>query len=467
MPVLTAGQLSHHHEGVTIGDRALLECFYGPLWASDARAMAVRRAAAHGATGYVYGPAADLRTGQRWREPYGDQGGHLANLVETAHSLGLAVTWRVSPGAPLARSAAMSMVDEHDLAVLRQRITEIIGLGFDRVLVAFDDLDTDLDPATRSVFGHDRHPVAAAQAHVLNAVHATVREAGADLLVCPTHYWGIEPSRYRARLGELLDPELAVCWTGITVTSPAIDASQVRRVAEQFQRPIWIWDNFPVNDWDGVHGQFSNEMMPRRLPLAPLRGRAADLDGAIAGYGANAALQARAGLPAVCTALDWAGDPAGYQPDREFRRALAESGDGPALARLADIVGALPNGAPLGELAAAVVAAVCHPDDETLRTLDDLLLHTEHAVGSLAGALGGELEPWLSGLAVVLPASRAAMGVLASGSRGEPPQNQDLLTMRQAIAGWPGVALADGTLRMLVDRALGVAGAGAPAWPDG
>lgn len=360
----------------------------------------------------------------------------------------------------------MSMADPNELTLLQRRTTEMIELGFDRILVAFDDLDTSLDPLTRSVFGHDSHPAAAAQAQVLNTLHRTVRHAGGTLLVCPTHYWGIEPSRYRSRLGELLDPELPVCWTGITVTAPAIDAAQVRLVSEQFQRPIWLWDNFPVNDWDGTHGQFANDMTPRRLPLAPLLGRAADLDGAIIGYGANAALQAELGLPAVCTALDWARHPAGYRPDSAFRNALWEAGHRDDLARLADVAGAQPVGGRVGELAVAAAAAVCTPDHKTLGRLDELLLHTERAAASLVGTMGGELAPWLDALTIVLPASRAATRTLSNGMLAAPPDGQDMETMRAAVRQWPAVALADGALWMLVDRALGVAGAGEPPWPD-
>jgi len=59
---------------VPITDRAVLECFYGPLWSPADRAEVVRRAHRHGATAYVYGPSADERTGPDWRQPYGADG---------------------------------------------------------------------------------------------------------------------------------------------------------------------------------------------------------------------------------------------------------------------------------------------------------------------------------------------------------------------------------------------------------
>lgn len=451
---------------MSIPDRAILECFYGPLWSSQARHVAVRRAASHAATAYVYGPAADLRTGQNWREPYRDKASALQELVQAAHDSGMTATWRVSPGAPLARAHAMAMGDPSEQAVLLDRITEVIELGFDRVLIAFDDLTPEVDPATRSVFGHDAHPIAAAQAHVLNTAHRRVAELGAELLVCPTHYWGVEPSRYRFRLGELLDPELAVCWTGPTVTSSTIEAEQVRQVSEHYGRPLWIWDNFPVNDWDGVESSFSNDTTPRRLPLAPLRGRAADLDGAVAGYGANAALAPHTGLPAVCTALDWARDPAGYDPERSFRNALSEAGDPAALELLADVCGALPVGGQPGRLARAACSAVSDPGPANLRMLANHIDDTAHAVAPLHEVMDGELGPWLDALAVVLPASRSAVRILTEHVAGSVPADADIVALREALATWPRVSLADGALFMLVDRAIGIAGAGCPPWPD-
>ena len=54
-----------------VQERAVMECFYGPLWQPSSRRGIVQAAAAAGATDYIYGPAADEHTGPAWREPYG------------------------------------------------------------------------------------------------------------------------------------------------------------------------------------------------------------------------------------------------------------------------------------------------------------------------------------------------------------------------------------------------------------
>jgi hyaluronoglucosaminidase len=301
---------------------------------------------------------------------------------------------------------------------------------------------------------------------VINAVHDRLADLGTQLLVCPTHYWGVEVSRYRLRLGELLHPELAACWTGPTVVSPTISADQVRMVAEQLQRPIWLWDNYPVNDWDGVELAFSNAMTPRRLPLAPLRGRDQELADVLAGYGANSALNALAGLPALCTALDWARGPRGYDPDQAFAEALDETGQRRALEALAGLAGPSVLAERPGALAAACWAALRHPDPADLASLRHLLDRSAAAIETLSGPLETELRPWRDALRIVLPAASGAVRILTATRVGGLPTNEDITLLRGAVGSWPRLSIAGGALFALVDHALGTAGAGTPSWPD-
>ncbi|MGW5192655.1 beta-N-acetylglucosaminidase domain-containing protein [Kribbella sp. NPDC004138] len=447
-----------------ITDRAVLECFYGPLWSPADRAEVVRRAHRHGATAYVYGPSADERTGPDWRQPYGADGNHLDELVALTNDLGMTATWRVSPGAPLRRERAMQLSDADELAVLIDRLTEMVRRGFGRIIIAFDDLDAELDPATRSAYADDPHPMAAAQAGVVNAVHDRLAGLGAELLVCPTHYWGVESSRYRQRLGELLHSDLVACWTGSAVISPTITAAQVRAVAEQLQRPIWLWDNYPVNDWDSVDGVFANTMTPRRLPLAPLQGRDPGLADVLAGYGANAALQPLAGLPALCTALDWARDPHGYDADASFARALDETGQGKSLRVLAELAGPSILAERPGRVADGCRRVLAGPDPAALSALDETIAQAAIAAAALDGPIAAELRPWLDALRTVLPISAAAVRAIAAARAGEPVQNEDIAALRAGLRDWPRMSIAAGAPYALADHALALAGGGTPTF---
>jgi hyaluronoglucosaminidase len=449
-----------------------MECFYGPLWSPGARREVVRAAARHGATSYVYGPAADLRTGERWREPYtGADGMHLEGVADDVRAAGLELVWRVSPGAPLARSAAMALADGAELDTLVRRLREAVALGADRVLVAFDDIDAAVDGGTRLAFRHDVHPLAAAHASVLNGCARALGELGVPMLACPTHYWGVSPSRYRSRLGELLDPDVVVCWTGPAVVATRVLAAQAEMAREQFGHDLYLWDNYPVNDWDVESAGFSNDIEPRRLPLAPLEGREPRVADVVVGYGANLALQALAGVPALCTALDWARSPDAYDPAVSFARALVETGeDADALAVLADAVARpAPGGAPTpGRLAAGAAAVLADGGGaasvEALRGELDRTAAATAALLASSSNLAKEMGPWIRALRVAVAAAGDALDVVDAYA-GDPERLADAVArVRAAVR--PDRHVAGGLLDVLVDHARSLGGPAAPPSAD-
>lgn len=461
-----------------IPDRAVLECFYGPLWSEEDRLAVLASAADHGATSYVYGPAADARTGGAWREPYGDaERERLERLVDAAHARGVAVTWRVSPSAPLQRTRAMVMSDDDDMRLLEDRLVDVARLGVDRVIVAFDDIDGELDAATRAAFAEDPDPLAAAHAAVLNRMSRRLAELGVPLLACPTHYWGTTMSRYRTRLGELLDQGIATCWTGRAVVSPAVTAEEARAVAQQTGRPVWLWDNVPVNDWDGQGETFTNAMRPRRAPLYAVVGRDPALADTLAGYGSNAALGPRTGLPAVVSALDWAWDPVGYQPGASLHRALVETGlDPQALALVADatgphVAGPVDAGRLAAACAAVVAAAAGSPGRVSTMAAAQaaLVAHRDaaRAVAAAEGRLAAELAQWAEALAVGAEAGLSALQVLAAYGHDQDAVDGAAPRLREARAAMAGhdVTIASGQLTALVELARGLAAGGSPPPP--
>lgn len=457
-------------------DRAVMECFYGPGWSAKDRRDVIDRVARHGATTYVYGPTADLRTGAHWRKPYSaERATELASLAEDAHMRGIDVVWRVSPGAPLDRTRAMALSDADELETLLKRIDEAVDLGCDRVLVAFDDIDSNLDSATQATFAHDLHPMAAAHARVFNAVARSLAARGVRMLACPTHYWGVRASTYRHRLGELLDAAVEVCWTGSAVTSATIRADDVQRVTEQFQHRLWLWDNFPVNDWDGIGRAFVNEMVPRRLPLAALHGRDPEVASLVAGYGSNAALQPRAGLPAVCSALDWAWAPRQYCPKRSLAAAFDETGLARwALDALADASGPVAAGSrspgALASVCAEVIASECSGQGGKagIDHAREVVAHHEAAalaLGRSTGALSKEIAPWVDELARACRGAMLALDVLVAYEEDQDTVDDRAIQLREMIRPGGRVSVAAGVLDSLVDYARGLAAGGAPAWP--
>lgn len=455
--------------------RAILECFYGPLWSAEQRRRVVDFAADEGATGYVYGPASDTRTGADWRVPYGSEGADLDDLLTRAHRRGLTVFWRVSPAAPMDRSRAIDLGSEEELATLIARLEEIIERGFDGVLLAFDDIDIRDARSAAVAHGDQRHPVAAAHATIANKVAAAL---AAPVLICPTDYWGTADLNYRSVFGAELAPDIPVCWTGPSVTSRTVTAEQVRTVANQYQHPIFFWDNYPVNDWgsDGasMDSDHSAHLRPRRLPLAPLTGREAGVVDAVVGYGCNAALGPITGLPAMGTALRWAADPQGYQPEAAFEAVLARCAEGiegmrpEAVRALADAAGSLPIHTGRSELADAVWAALLSPGQAELATARRVITQLVEATSDLDGEWADEVRPWLAAVAAEGAAALHALEIIAH-SDDEQLMSSELVGLRGAIREFrtEGTYLVSGALRSLIDHAEGLVGAGTPPSPDG
>ncbi|HEV7641863.1 MAG TPA: beta-N-acetylglucosaminidase domain-containing protein, partial [Gaiellaceae bacterium] len=180
----------------------------------------------------------------------------------------------------------------------------------------WDDIEHDLNcPADEKRYGSSAMPSGAAQADFSNRFRAAYLD-GAPLVVCPMGYAGVGPTPYRDAFGGGLDEGTIVYWTGPDIVTKEITRAQLDGAVEAFGHSLLIWDNYPVNDFD-----------PARLFLGPLRNRDATLfEGRCAGLIANAMVQAVPSKLALATVADYLRDPAGYDPEAAFQRALRDYG---------------------------------------------------------------------------------------------------------------------------------------------
>lgn len=467
-------------------NRGLMECFYGPHWTPAARAAAVQAIAESGGDLYVYGPAADSRTGEDWRSPYDGPAAEQQNqLIAAADAHGVRAAWRVSPSAPLNRARAMRLGDPDEQTILVDRCLEQVARGYRLIVIAFDDVDTEIDPATRARFGRHRHPLAAAQAAVVDRVVEAVAERGAEVVVCPTHYWGVEPSAYRSWFGAEVRSPVPFWWTGPQVCSESITAEQARRVAEQFQHPLWIWDNYPVNDWttSELHrqlrpagsGGLSNDHPTSRLLAGPLDRRDPALAEVVTGYASNGGAHAGVSRLVGRTALAFARDPDGYRPADAFRQAAeAERLPVRALEAVVAELGSTPVSATPGALARIAGRLLAAPAGEA--DLTDAETEELDGLASGIGDLGdsdsdvvADLQPWLTELGWATAAVRTAVAVFRSWVRADAAAlHTDASTMREiARAGvLERPQVADGAVDALIARVHGLVGPQVPPWPD-
>ncbi|GEM_PF-3469307 len=129
-------------------------------------------------------------------------------------------------------------------------------------------------------------------------------------------------SRFLAGLAGL-PGRIGLVWTGPQVVSPEITGAQMAATRRRLGgRKILLYDNYPVND--------DSKRLSLGLILGPLRNRDAGLVEEIAVYLSCPMTQLGASRLPLRTVAAWLADPAGYDPDATYARALKETaGDDP------------------------------------------------------------------------------------------------------------------------------------------
>ncbi len=285
----------------------VIEGFYGRPWSAEQRAALFTDMAAWGLDTYVYAPKDDLKHRGAWREPY-DAGevARLRALAEAASRAGVGFVYALAPGLDVRYAGG------DDERALRAKLTQVLDLGVPSVALLFDDIPRALAPADEERYG----TLAAAQSALANGVRELVTGRGGRLLFCPTDYCsrmarpGLAESAYLRELGERLEPDVLVLWTGPEVVSRTITSEHAREVGEVLRRKPLVWDNLHANDYD-----------LRRVYLGPYAGRPAALKDHVAGVLSNPNVEYAANAVPLATLGAWLHDP-DYEPRRAFLAAV-------------------------------------------------------------------------------------------------------------------------------------------------
>ena len=318
---MAAGHRRHRLRGVSFGVKGLIEGFYDRTWSWDERRRVAEFVGSHGFDTYVYAPKSDRNQNGQWRTPYPEeQRRELRTFGEHCHSLGMAFWIGLRP-------LGISYADPADATLVVDKLCDYRALGADRVMVLADDIPLELDEPGAMRFDS----LADAHAWLVELALSGAGLAPAEVAFCPTEYHG-RGSSYLATLGAALPRDVDICWTGLDVCSPTILSADADAVAGRLQRKPLIWDNYPVND----------AVMRGQLHLGPIRGRDGDLDDHVRGVLVNPALEPEATLIPLATWAEYLRDPASYDADAAWRRALLEvagdEADGDATAVLAAAV---------------------------------------------------------------------------------------------------------------------------------
>jgi hyaluronoglucosaminidase len=310
--------------------RGAIEGFYGSPWTHAERLDQLAFYGDVKANTYIYAPKDDPYHRDRWREPYpADKLAELDELVDAATAHHVRFTYALSPGTSICYSSA------EDRTALTAKLQAMYDLGVRAFSVPLDDIsytrwNCAADQTTYGAPG--RAAAGRAQVDLLNDVQRdfVATHAGTHpLQMVPTEYGDLTDTAYKQVLRTTLDPAVLVMWTGTDVVPPSITVDQAQAASTLFGRKVFIWDNYPVNDYGQAAG---------RLLLAPYDHREPGLSDHVAGIVANPMNQAAASKVAVFTMADFSWHDRAYDRDRSWRAAASylTGGDRRGVAALLD-----------------------------------------------------------------------------------------------------------------------------------
>jgi hyaluronoglucosaminidase len=283
----------------------LIEGYYGEPWSEVARAKAIDALAPRGYGFFIHAPKADDFLRRKWREPYPDVNeARLRRLAAHCKSRG------VRFGVGLSPYEIYRAFDADAKASLAERLALFDSIGVEILAILFDDMRGDLPD------------LAATQAGILHWV--AERSQASEIIFCPSYYtddpildriFGERPANYLEDLGRMLDPSIAVFWTGERVCSRDYSVAHLERVTDRLRRKPFLWDNYPVND---------GPRMSQHLHLRAFTGRPAAITDHISGHAINPALQPTLTLIPALTLADSYARGERYDDGEAFAHAASE-----------------------------------------------------------------------------------------------------------------------------------------------
>ncbi|WP_114453300.1 beta-N-acetylhexosaminidase family protein [Halopolyspora algeriensis] len=293
--------------------RGTIEGFYGSPWTHAERMDQLAFYGEVKLNTYIYAPKDDPYHRRLWREPYPrEKLARLGELIGQAAAHHVTFTFALSPGTSICYS------DPADFDALRAKLQQLYDAGVRSFSVPLDDISyTEWNcSADRAEYGPPSPDAAGrAQADLLNRVQREFIDTHPDtqpLQTVPTEYSDVEDSPYKTALRTQLDPRVQVMWTGVGVIPDEVTVADARRAAQVWGRKVMLWDNYPVNDFDGSTG---------RLLLGPYAQRRSGLHEHLSGLVVNPMNQAAASKVVEIGAAGLAWNSADFDPQRAWHAA--------------------------------------------------------------------------------------------------------------------------------------------------
>jgi len=289
--------------------RGIVEGFYGTPWTMGKRREMIRFLGEHDYNLYIYAPKDDQLHRKRWRDMYDeDFKNEFSELVAVGSSWGVTVAFSVSPG------LAVKYSSDSDVDTMVSKFIEMANVGVRSFALFYDDIPETL---VHEEDIKEFTSLAQAQSFFTNTVYRSLKERIENIsgfIVCPTQYYGKEITQYMRELGEEIDREVSIMWTGPSVCSERISSENARLAEKAFERKPLFWDNYPVND----------AFMVPELHVGPYEGRAPEIVEHSEGIVLNPMIQPFASKIALSSAAEFLLDPYGFDSEKSWFHAIRE-----------------------------------------------------------------------------------------------------------------------------------------------
>jgi len=261
-------------------------------WSWETRGQLLLFAGRHQLDHYLYAPGDDPYRAARWWEPYPpEEAERLTDFICQARELFVSVIYGLQPD--------LDPTSEADLQALEAKCRWVLEAGAEGIALL-------CNVGKRS---------AEAWAQFANQLLAQLQAARPQVGLWVGLSSPASEGRPLYELARALDPEVELLWTGPELLNSRLTVEMVIAFSNYVGCTPWLWENYP-----------DNRFAPQRLFLGPYKGRELALAQHLHGVTAVPMQQGLASQIPLATMADFLWDPAGYEPEVAWERALREVG---------------------------------------------------------------------------------------------------------------------------------------------
>ena len=282
----------------SVGERGLVEGYYGNPYSDADRKSLLEFFGRTKMNVYIYGPKDDPYHRDRWRDEYpAEKAQMISGLAAAAAQHKVRFVWAMHPGLDIQWTDA-------DRKASINKLEKMYALGVRAFAIFFDDIE-----------GSEQRK-GAKQADYLNYLNENFVKKHSDvapLILCPTEYcrsYVGGGSTYLDDLGNTLDPETHVMWTGNSVVD-MIEMSDLNYVNPRIKRNAYIWLNYPVTDYCRDH-----------ILMGPTFGNGLDIAEQLGGFVSNPMEYAEASKVSLYSIGDYCWNMEAYDADASWESAI-------------------------------------------------------------------------------------------------------------------------------------------------